>query len=252
MSGAQKRREDIMARLKKEKRLKVADIKEMFDVSNVTVNNDLLYLEKKRLIQRQFGYASLKEDSLRNFDDTKIDNIEKKKELGRYAAQMLENNESVFFYTSSTIYQLASCLPQEIELVVVTNSTLIASELGSKPDVKIIMLGGFYNPRLFAVYGEQAVRQLKEYNIDKLFLSTNGFNAAEGATIDEPFEAELNKALIKNAKKVILLVDSTKIGLRRFISVAETSEIDILITNSDANEDEIKKIREKGTEVILV
>lgn len=252
MSSAQIRREEIYEIMKKEKKIRVLDIRNKFSISGVTANNDLIHLEKRGLIERQFGYAVIKDSKLSLVDESNVENYEKKKELGRHAVKYLSRGESVVFYTSSTIYQLSKCIPDNLAMIVVTNSILIANELGANRQINTILLGGFYNPRIYATYGPQTVKQIDEYNIDKLFISTNGLDSQFGATIDEPFEAELNRALIKNAKTVILIADSTKIGKKRFISVADLNDIDVLITNKDADTEEIKKIRSRGVKIDLV
>lgn len=252
VTSAETRRDEIYELMKEQKKIRVADIMKQFGVSSVTANNDLIHLERKGLINKEFGYAIIRDAKLNLFDETHVANLDKKKELGRYAAGLLEEGESIFIYTGSTTHQISKYIQEGLGLIVVTNSILTANELGKNKKINIILLGGFYNPEVYATYGGQSIKQLEEYNINKLFISANGIDSEYGITIDEPFEAELNKALIKNAQKVIVLADSTKIGKRRFIAVADMSQIDILITNKDADEKALKYIRDMGVKVELI
>lgn len=251
-TNAEQRRQEIFEIMKKDKRISVSDIKVRFGVSSVTANNDLIHLERQGFIDRHFGYSQLKENAMRLVEDEDVTNLDKKKDIAKRALGYIGDNESIFFYVSSSIHQLAKILPDKLNIIVVTNSSMIANELGERISQNTILLGGFYNPHVYATYGIQAIKQLSEYNIDKLFLSSNGVDFEKGVTIDEPFEAELNRALIKNAKQTILLADSTKIGMRKFISVCDISAINVLITNKDADQKEIDKIRGAGVIVDLV
>jgi len=250
-STAEERREQILEMIKKEKKLKVADLKDIFKVSNVTISSDLNYLEKKGLIDKSFGYAEIKGGVSSFTDGTDIVNFEEKKKIGRAAVDLVADNESIAIYTGSTGLQLARAIKDVKNLIVVTSSIQIAYELGLKPNIKIILLGGFYSPQYLAIYGDQAIKQLDNYNIDKLFLSANGVSVNDGVTIDEPFEAELNRALIRNAKKVIVLADYSKIGITRFISVAPIDRVDIVVTDDKAPKEEVKRLRGKGVEVVI-
>lgn len=251
-TSAELRRDQILELLKKQKKVKVADIKNTFNISSVTVGSDLNHLEKRGLIEKNFGYAEIKEGSTNFINESNIRNFEEKKKIGRSAVKLLNDNESIILYTGSTVLQMAKQIRDIKNLIVVTSSIQIAYELGLKPNIKTILLGGFYNSETLSSFGEQSVNQLNDYNIDKLFISVNGISVENGLTIDQPFENELNRAMIKNAKKVIVLADSSKIGISRFIRVGTMSDINVLVTDDNAPQDEIVNIRQMGVEVIIV
>lgn len=250
-SSAEDRRNQIIEILKEKKKVKVAELKDIFNVSGVTIGADLNYFERKGYIERSFGYALLKDNSSIFTGDIDKDNFEHKKRIAKTAAKYIGDNESIMFYTGSTVLYVARQLKDVKNFIAVTNSTQIAQELGIKPNVKTILLGGFYNPENYSSFGGQAIKQLSEYNIDKVIMSANGISAKDGLTIDQPFETDLNREVIKKAKMKIIVADHTKIGVSRFIKIAAINDIDVLITDENAPEEEVCKIREAGVEVIL-
>lgn len=251
ISSADDRRNQIVIMLKEKKKIKVAELKSIFGVSGVTIGTDLNHLEKMGLIEKSFGYAIFKANSSVFYSEEDTDNFDAKKRIAKEAVKLIESNESVMLYSGSTVLQVARNIIGMKNLIAVTNSTQIAHELGNKPYINTILLGGFYNPSNFSCYGEQAIKQFSEYNIDKVILSANGISSQDGITIDQPFEFELNKIVIKNAKTKIVVADYTKIGLSRFIKIGPVSDIDILITDEKAPEAEIENIRKMGVKVIL-
>ncbi len=253
MPSAVNRREQILQLITKKKEVRVADLKKQFDTSGVTIRNDLIFLEKKGLIHRGFGTVSLKENQMRDlFDENKITNLAEKKKIGEYAVHLINENESIMIYAGSTSLQIAKRLKDHKNLIVVTNSIITAYELGKNPYIKTIMLGGYYNPETNAVFGQHALQQLNDYKLDKLFLSIDGISAQSGVTSEHPYETEICQAMIKNSSMVIVTADFSKVGVSRFIQIASLKEIDMLITDDKAPQEEIKQIEALGVKVVLV
>ncbi|MBP1993684.1 DeoR/GlpR family DNA-binding transcription regulator [Paenibacillus eucommiae] len=253
MLSASKRREEIFELIHKEKQVRVSDLKDIFSTSGVTIRSDLIYLENKGLIERNFGTVSLKENQLKDvFDESHIKNLTEKKKIGDYAVNLVAENESIMIYTGSTSLQIAKGLKDHKNLIVVTNSIITAYELGKNPYIKTIMLGGYYNPDTNAVFGYHAIQQLSDYKLDKLFLSVDGISGSGGVTSEHPYETEICRAMINNAAQVIVTADFSKVGVSRFIQIADLSEIDMLITDDKAPVDELKKIEELSVKVVAV
>lgn len=251
--SAVQRREQILELITRDKEVRVSELKDIFHTSGVTIRSDLIHLEKKGLIERNFGTVSLKENQMKEaFDDSHIQNLAEKKKIGEYAVDLISENESIMVYTGSTSLQIAKGLKDHKNLIVVTNSIITAYELGKNPYIKTIMLGGYYNPDTNAVFGHHAIQQLSDYKLDKLFLSVDGVSTAGGVTSEHPYETEICRAMIKNAAQVIVTADFSKIGVSRFIQIASLNEIDMLITDSKAPQEELERIKACGVTVITV
>lgn len=245
------RRNEILEIVNRQKRVEVAYLKDRFDVSGVTIGKDLASLESEGLIHRHFGYIEA-----RNTDLFKqrggIQNYEKKKKIAKHALNYIEDGISVFFYMSSTILTMVRMLKDTKNLNVLTNSIEVAHDITLNLGIKAIVLGGYYSPEFVATFGDIAVSQFNQYNVDKTFFTCNGISAEGGLTIDEPFEKDLNTAMVKHVNKKYLLAEGSKIGKVGFVKFAPVEDIDVLITDSDADLEECEKIRALGVEVIIV
>ena len=249
----EERRASIESLIKDQKEVDVTSIKNRFQVSSVTIRNDLMYLERKGVIKRLFGKAVWREDPVSGgFDPDLVENLEFKEKIGKFAASLIEENDSVMFYTGTTTLQVAKHLDEEKSFIAVTNSIYIAHELRRFSKIRPVLIGGNFSVDTGATYGVQAIQQLGQYNIDKLFLSLDGIDASRGITNNYPYEADLNFALIKAAKQIIVVADHTKIGKTHFVHMGDIQDVDILVTDTKAPKDKIDAIRAQGVKVYTV
>ena len=248
---AQTRRESICELLREKKKIRVNEIAGMFGVSAVTINNDLNILESGGIIRKNYGYAEILDD-FSSISSPNIKNYAEKKRIAKAAAGLMQNNISIAIYTGTTCLIFAREISPDLNLIVVTCSLPVAVEIGRKPRVNTILIGGDYNAPNFSTYGLMAVKQLESFNLDMLFMSVDGISADNGCTIDQYFEADINATLIRNAKKVVLMADYTKIGVTKFIKIADISDIDIIVTDDKIPEKEKEKLQHLGTEMIIV
>ena len=84
---------------------------------------------------------------------------------------------------------------------IVTNSFKIAHEVSTNLDARVILVGGYYRLDNQSTFGDIAEAQLKTYNCDMLFFTTNGVSAVGGLTIDEPYERGMNLTMLESSMK---------------------------------------------------
>jgi DeoR/GlpR family transcriptional regulator of sugar metabolism len=113
-------------------------------------------------------------------------------------------------------------------------------------------LGGVYLPNYDLVIGPQTIDNLKNLHADKLFLGTDGLTFTQGITTANVLEAEVDRAMVNASSEVIVVADSSKIGVIGLATILPLAEIDKLVTDSDAPQDFVRELREQGVEVILV
>ena len=154
--------------------------------------------------------------------------------------------------SGTTTLFVAQELKQIKNLTIVTNSLAISQELGHLNNLQIILLGGNYNPQYQFTYGDDTINQLKRYKADKLILSADGVCAEEGITTYHHLEAEVNRQMLDRVNKTIVVTDYSKIGRTSFAYINSIDHADVLITNQNANSEELGLIREKGIETMLV
>ena len=251
--NTEERRACIEELIKEKKELDVNFIKDRFSVSSVTVRNDLMYLERKGVVKRLFGKAVLRDDRISGgFDPDEVENLEFKEKIGKFAATLIEENDSIMLYTGTTTMQVARQLDESKSIIAVTNSIYIAHELRRFSRVKPVLIGGNLSVDTGATYGVQAIKQLEQYNIDKLFLSLDGIDADSGITNNHPYETDLNFAPIQAARQIIVIADQSKIGATHFVHMGSIEDVDILVTDTKAPADKIEAIRAKGVTVYQV
>lgn len=247
----EQRRERILQLVEEKNKVRIAELKALFNLSGVTIGNDLAHLEQQGRIIRKFGFVEIRKAAVLSVYDT-IENYEDKKKIAKYAVDLIPDNASILLYTSSTVLVLARQIKDKTNLNIVTNSFKIAHEVSVNLSARVIFLGGFYNCDNQSTFGEPAATQLDRFNCEMLFFSCNGASEAGGLTIDEPYEQSLNMAMMASPMKKILLADGSKIGRTRFVPFAPVTAVDLIITDTSAPLAEVEKIRARGVEVIVV
>lgn len=247
------RRETLKKIITERREISVSELSTYVDVSSVTLRNDLIYLERKGVCKRLFGkVVASDENNAVSLDYNCQKHAEQKERIGKYAASLIKPGDSVLLYAGSTTQQVARFVDPEISFIAVTNSVYIALELRNLPKVHVVLLGGTMNQSICATFGAQTIQQVREYNIDKLFISVDGVDAEMGITNAFPFESEINRVILERAKKIIVVADYTKIGNVSFVQMGRVDQIDMLITDSGADPGALEKLRTAGVEVKIV
>ena len=246
----EERRNNIVDLLQKDGRVKVSELSKLFNISEVSVRNDLTDMEKQGYLERVHGGAIITYRQYFNMPlmERAVTNKEEKKKIAEMAASLISDGDTVIISTGTTNMYVVRELQQLRSITVITNSIPIALEAGMN-NMQVILLGGIFNAHNQFVYGDDSISQLRKYKADKLILSIDGVCAEEGITTYNNVEAELNRKMILRSNMTIVVADYTKIGRVGFSNVSNLENIDMIITNNDADESTISAIREKGIEV---
>jgi DeoR/GlpR family transcriptional regulator of sugar metabolism len=176
-------------------------------------------------------------------------NLGSKQRIGEAAARMVLSGDTVILDAGSTLMEMAKRLPAVSPLTVITNSLNIATEVGSRPGVHVMLAGGSLSPETISTVGPVAERDLRELLVGKLFLGIQAFGQDSGLSDVSLEVARVKAAMVSAADYVILLADSTKYSTRAFARVAPLSEIDCLITDSGFPEEAAQQLLAQGIEV---
>ncbi|MFC5401265.1 DeoR/GlpR family DNA-binding transcription regulator [Cohnella soli] len=251
----EERRKRIVENLQAEGKVKVAELSKMFGISEVTIRGDLDELEQQGLLQRIHGGAisAYKSYYNMNFQDRMASNKEEKRKIAIAAASMIVDGDTVIIGSGTTPLYVMQELRNHKNLIVITNSLSVAHEASYHRHMNaVVLLGGNVNLDYQFVTGDDAISQISKYKADKLILSSDGISSEFGVTTYHHLEAELNRQMIARVDKTILVADYTKIGRANFSRIESIDKIDCLITNDNANKNEIEGMKEKGVEVRLV
>lgn len=204
--------------------------------SEMTIRRDLAFLEKNRCIIRTKGGARLLPTSYGVSEDVYGErenrNFIEKQEIAAKAAALVESDSGIFIDAGSTTMAFARQLP-DINIAVITSAPNISLEIAlKKQNPAIILLGGTLSRKTISISGFHVLDQLKNLNIDTAFMSTSGYTENAGFSVGNQQECELKRAVISRARRVVMLLDSSKLGTLMPFTFARMEDIDTVVTDA--------------------
>ena len=232
----------------------VADLAKEMDVTMVTIRKDLKILEDKGLLYRSHGSATSVSPYVndRSVNEKKLVRVEEKMKIAQAAVQFIEDEEAIIIGSGTTVVSLASAIPKNKKLTVLTAAMNVTLALIDAPDIEIVQLGGVVRKSSSSVVGHFAEEMMTHFACSKLFLSADGISLDHGLTTSHMMEAHLNSQMINCVQKRIVLADSSKFGKKGFGKICNLEDIDVVITDSGIPEIYKEKLEEKGIEIIVV
>lgn len=245
MKSKELRTEKILDLLSVEPEIRVSDISQRLNISEVTIRKDLDYLARMKKVIRIHGGARLIQNTRPPHNEAD------KLAIAQAAQSLIDNNDIISISSGSTCLHVCDAFQQKENLLILTNSFAILNKIIHFENVTTFFLGGKVNRQMQITTGSDLDEQLHKYTADKLFLGMDGVDPFQGATTYNYAEKDIMREMMGQAKKKILVADGSKIGKVTFAKIAELNEFDILITNcTPENEDKLKRIEEMGVEVI--
>lgn len=249
---APERQQAILDAARRFGRVEVRSLAESFNVTPETIRRDLSHLERRGLIQRAHGGAipvdRLSIEPAVAERETLL--TAEKERIAHAALAEIPTAGSVLFDAGTTTARLASLLPLEAELTVVTNSLPIAATLATRPNIQLHILGGHVRNLTLATVGPWATETLAGVSVDVAFIGTNGVSASRGLTTPDLEEATVKAALIASARRTVVLADHSKFGREDFAVMAPLSKVDAIITDSEVDEELAAEIEAVGVDVV--
>lgn len=248
----QERREKILDMLKKSGNVKVSELTALFDVSIETIRRDLEYLEGEGLLARVYGGAiPIKTRAVEpTYQTREIKNYAKKQAIGLRAVDLVEDGDVIAIDHGTTTLEFAKALVGKKKVTVITNALKIAITLAEDPNIRVIILGGEVRRGELAVSGHMSMDNLDHFNTDKYFVGVGGLSVSKGITDYHVEEANLRKTAIANTQKVIALTDYSKMGVIAMTNVCPLEDLDVLVTDQEADEEILKELR--GMEIAVI
>ena len=253
MMTLSERHKYILDQLEKKGFVRVNDISEQLGVSGATIRKDLRILESQHLLYRNHGSASLMTPKVVDLpvqEKSKI-NSEQKLKIVSMADSLIEEDDSLILTSGSTIEALALNITPRGRMNVVTPSIRVGVYLSDKENIDVMMLGGRLVVKSLSVRDSYTQDGLKYVNCSKMFCSCDGLDVEAGVTTAFVEEARITNAMMDAASKVILLVDSSKIGKSGYGKICDLSRIDVLITDAGIPQSVKERIEEEGVQVIV-
>jgi DeoR family transcriptional regulator, aga operon transcriptional repressor len=231
-------------------------------VSNATIRRDLDQLAHQQLLTRTRGGAVINNV---NYDlplrYKTARHAPEKQRIGQVAAALVPVGAVVGLNGGTTATEVARALatrsdpggsPESPAVTVVTNALNIAWELAVRRQIKIVVTGGAARPQSYELIGPLADRILEDISLDIVLLGVDAVDPVGGAMAHHEGEAAVNAMLVAHAQRVVVVADASKLGRRAFARICAPSEIDTLVTDTDADAELVAQFQAVGVEVLLV
>ena len=245
------RHQQILEQVLSRKSVRVNELSDILDVSVATIRRDLSQMEEKGLILRVHGGAIPAEDPEEPpILHRKSKNAEYKQRIGKAAADLVEDNETIMVTSGTTTEAMVPFLTGKNGLTVITNAINIAALLTRYPHISVIVLGGWLRHSEFSMHGHFTDQALQDLNVNKVFHGVFGLDAEIGLTGADMQEVQTDRKILSAARQLIILADHTKFGVIGQIRLAPLASVDTIVTDDQIPEHFVRALHEKGVRVI--
>lgn len=249
---AAERQQRIIAEARRAGRVEVTALADSLGVTTETVRRDLTALERRGSLRRVHGGAiPVERLEVEPTLATRTGRLsEVKRRIAARALDELPTGGSIILDSGSTTAAVAELLPPDLDLTVLTNSLAAATVLATHPGITLYLLGGRVRGATGAAVGDWATGALGGVTVDVALLGTNGLSVTRGLTTPDQSESLVKRAMVTAARKCVLLTDSSKAGDDHLHRFAQVADIDVVITDTDLDDDVAAELRAAGPEVV--
>jgi len=253
---AVERQRIILEILQREGVVRTAELKELLNVSPVTIRADLKELEKTGECELIWGGAvsthpSTERESL--LEERSKVHANEKRRIGARAVEFVQTGQTIFVDAGSTTVELVRHLPKDLDyLRIITPALNVAVAASHYPDIELVMPGGVLRNLTRSLVGTQTARAMEMFNASWFFLATGGFSIESGVTTGNILEVEVKKTMTHRAEKCCVLADSSKFGRVMSLVVVPIQNVDVLITDTGLSDENTHALEAQGVEVIRV
>lgn len=245
----------ILERLRREGEVRVVDLCNDMDASQVTIRKDIKLLERKNLLFRSHGSVSLLDPYLTrdvSVREKELIKVDEKNRIARKAATLIDDMDAIIIASGTTVLYLAKQLESKQHLTVLTSALNVATVLCQNPTTEVIQLGGIVRKTSTSVNGPFIQQMLSQFSCSKLFLGVDGIDLEYGCTTSNLMEANANQHMIAAVQRTIILTDSSKFGRRGFGRICSFDKVHQIITDDKVSETVVTALEDMGVEVTIV
>jgi DeoR/GlpR family transcriptional regulator of sugar metabolism len=252
---AAQRQKLIADEIRREGAVRVSELTDLLDVSEVTIRRDLDVLEAAGLIDKVHGGATARGTMSAQepgFEAKSHRQLREKDAIARAASRLVKPGQSIGLSAGTTTWRLAQHLTQIPDLTVVTNSIPVANILhrAARPDLTVVLTGGVRTPS-DALVGPVALTTIRSLHLDVLYLGVHGVTEDAGLTTPNLLEAEIDRALVAASEQLVVVVDHTKWGVRGLSKIAGLEEVNVFVTDAGIPDDARTVIGEHVGELVI-
>jgi DeoR family fructose operon transcriptional repressor len=253
MMYATERYRSIVERVVGKGRASVVDLAGDLDVTPETIRRDLSYLESQGLVRRVHGGAV---PVGRVFIEPSVDTrnevlVKVKDRIARAALAEVPRQGAVIVDAGSTTGRMLDMIPEDYELTIITDSVEHAMRLAQRESITTMLVGGRVRGRTLACVDQWAVNALSGIVADLAIIGTNGIDPVRGLTTPDMAEANVKRAMLRCARRTVVVADHTKFGSEHFANFAALSDIDVLITDDATPSHYLEQIASPALSVVV-
>lgn len=247
------RQKQILSLLSKQGRLSVSEIVEQFSISEATARRDLETLASQGKAQRVHGGVIAVEQAPPELPilQREGEQADEKSSIGRAAAELIADGETVFLGSGTTVLEAAKNLRDRKNLTVITNSLPVLNALAGIKDITVVSLGGQLRDSELSFIGHITEQALAEVRVDKVVIGTRGISLEHGLTNDYLQETLTDRAILKIGHEVIVLADHTKVNRVSTVLLAPLNAMQTFVTDSSADKKFVQTLKKNGINVIV-
>lgn len=245
---------ELLAQLEADGEMALSVLAEKLNASEATIRRDVAVLAEQGLLIRTHGGAR----PISGFTELPVTlrdgrNRQAKGLIAARAAEHIPIGRHAMALTGgTTAAEVLRALEHRNDLTIITNSITIALEAAKQGQSRVLIAGGVLRTNSMELVGSLAETTFKQVNVATAIVGTDGISSAGGVTTHDDIEARTNHTMIERAQRVIVVADASKVGQVTLSKLADLSEIDLLITDSNADPTELARIRRAGVEVEVV
>lgn len=242
----------ILDIIKSEKTVSVTDLSKRLFINEATIRRDLNKLEKSGLVSRTYGGAVLAEglDSEIPLKIREGVNAEQKIYMAKLAAEHINDGDSIFLDSSSSVEFLIPHIKSKINLKIVTNGAKLAVMLASFNNFTVYCTGGKIRDHSLSYAGQLALDALSNYNFNKAFFSCRGVSIQNGLTDINEDESAIRKMILAKSAITYLLADSSKLDNVSFCYISSIDKVNFIITDKKPGEEWLGFMNSSSTEIL--
>ena len=246
------RQKQILSLLSQHGRLSVAEIVSQFSISEATARRDLETLSSQGKALRVHGGVIAVEQAPPELPILERENEQgdEKARIGRAAAALVGNHETIFLGSGTTVLEIARNLRDHKDLTVITNSLPVLNILAGNKEITVVSLGGMLRESELSFIGHITEQALGEVRVDKVFMGTRGVSLEHGLTNDYLQETLTDRAILKIGREVLIVADHTKVNRVATVLLAPLKSMQTLLTDSNADKKFVQALKKQGLTVI--
>jgi DeoR/GlpR family transcriptional regulator of sugar metabolism len=246
------RRERIVDLVRARRRVSVDALAESLDISRETIRRDLTELAGRRLVRKVHGGATLPDLQGEGAFSVRMgERAAEKRAIARRAAELFSPGDTLLVDTGTTTLAFAEELARRQSLTVITNSLGIAQIMGrSGNGHAIYLLGGAFSADASETLGPLAIEQIGAFHAAHAVLTVGAINAA-GLLDFNLDEAQIARAMLRQARLVTVLADDSKFDQHALFPIAPLAKVDRLVSNAAPGAELAEALREAGVALIV-